>query len=201
MIGATRILVGWGERTNRVLLFLVVCRARPTGHRRARPTGWHSAGTRLVLGWYSAGTRLVLDWYSTGTRRTLDWYSAGTRRTRGWYSTDTRLVLDWYSTGTRRTLDGHSTDTRRTLDGHSAGTRLALDGHSAMPPRRQPYASDLYASDLLEAGLPRWKIESPSRSPRHPNSYVSSCKKFLCHCLLVTLGAVDGCERASFERF
>ena len=199
MIGQTRILVGWGERTRQSRVWLC---ARPTGHRRARPTGWHSAGTRLALGWHSAGTRLVLGWYSAGTRRTLDWYSAGTRRTRGWYSADTRLVLGWYSTGTRLVLDWYSTDTRRTLDGHSAGTRLARGWHST-DTRLCHLGGNPHASDLgrLEAGLPRWKIESPSRSPRHPNSYVSSCKKFLCHCLLVTLGAVDGCERASFERF
>ena len=175
MIGQTRILVGWGERTRQsVTLFVCV----------PSQAHWPPAGEtdRLALGWYSAGTRLVLGWYSTGTRRTLDWYSAGTR-----------LVLDWYSTDTRLVLDGHSAGTRRTLGWHAAGTRRTL-GYATS-------AATLPQAIWLEAGLPRWKIESPSRSPRHPNSYVSSCKKFLCHCLLVTLGAVDGCERASFERF
>jgi hypothetical protein len=127
MIGQTRILVGWGERTRQSRVWLC---ARPTGHRRARPTGWHSAGTRLALGWHSAGTRLVLDWYSTDTRLVLGWtldgHAAGTRRTLGWYSAGTRLVLDWYSTGTRLVLDGHSTDTRLARGWHAAGTRRTL---------------------------------------------------------------------------
>ncbi len=179
MFGQTRILVGWGERDR-----VFGCVPLATGG-RDRP-----AGTRLVLGWYSTDTRLALGWYSTGTRRTLGWHSTDTRLVLDWYSAGTRLVLDWYSTDTRRTLGWYSTDTRLARGWHSTDTRLCHLGGN-------PSASDL----RLEAGLPRWKIESPSRSPRHPNSYVSSCKKFLCHCLLVTLGAVDGCERASFERF